>query len=66
MDDAHGVAERVVELPDRRGSTVIWDCPGPPGAPTVVLLHGVTLTAELNWSAVMPVLSRHCRVLAFD
>jgi pimeloyl-ACP methyl ester carboxylesterase len=29
-------------------------------------LHGVTLTAELNWSAVFPVLGRHFRVLAFD
>jgi pimeloyl-ACP methyl ester carboxylesterase len=65
MDDAGSAIARVVTLPGR-GSTVVWDCPGPPGAPTLVLLHGVTLTAELNWSAVFPVLGRHFRVLAFD
>jgi pimeloyl-ACP methyl ester carboxylesterase len=65
MDDPGSAIARVVTLP-ARGSTVVWDCPGPPGAPTLVLLHGVTLTAELNWSAVFPVLERHFRVLAFD
>jgi pimeloyl-ACP methyl ester carboxylesterase len=65
MDDAGSVVERVVELPGR-GRTVVWDCPGPPGAPILLLVHGVTLTAELNWSAVFPVLGRHFRVLAFD
>ncbi len=65
MNDAGSVVERVVTLPGR-GRTAVWDCPGPPGAPTLVLLHGVTLTAELNWSAVFPELGRHFRVLAFD
>jgi alpha-beta hydrolase superfamily lysophospholipase len=65
MGDAGSVVERVVKLPGQ-GSTVVWDCPGPPGAPTLVLLHGATLTAELNWSAVFPVLGRHFRVLALD
>ncbi len=65
MDDAGSAIARVVTLPGR-GSTVVWDCPGPLGAHTLVLLHGVTLTAELNWSAVFPVLGRHFRVLAFD
>lgn len=40
--------------------------PGPAGAPTVVLLHGVALTAELNWSRVLPVLARHFSVVALD
>lgn len=65
MSDAGSAVERVVELPGR-GRIVVWDCPGPPGAPTLVLVHGVTLTAELNWSAVFPMLGRHFRVLAFD
>ncbi len=65
MDDMGSVVERVVELPGR-GRTVVWDCPGPPGAPTLVLVHGATMTAELNWSAVFPALGRHFRVLAFD
>ncbi|MGH3888181.1 MAG: alpha/beta fold hydrolase [Pseudonocardiaceae bacterium] len=65
MDATGSAVGRVVELPGR-GRTMVWDCPGPPGAPTLVLLHGVTLTAELNWSAVFPVLGRHFRVLAFD
>jgi 3-oxoadipate enol-lactonase len=65
MDDPGSAVERFVELPGR-GHTVVWDCPGPPGAPVLVLVHGVTLTAELNWLAVFPVLGRHFRVLAFD
>ncbi len=65
MDDTGSVVERVVKLPGQ-GSTVVWDCPGPQGAPTLVLVHGATMTAELNWSAVFPVLGQHFRVLAFD
>ncbi len=65
MDATSSAVERLVELPGR-GRTVVWDCPGPPGAPILVLVHGATMTAELNWSAVFPVLGRHFRVLAFD
>ena len=56
---------RLVDLPGR-GATVVRECPGPPGAPTLVLLHGVTLTADLNWSGVLPNLGRRFRVIAFD
>lgn len=56
---------RLVDLPGR-GRTVVWDCPGPPGSPVLVLLHGITLTAELNWFGVMSTLSRRYRVLALD
>ncbi len=65
MDDVGSAVERVVTLPGQ-GRTVVWDYPGPPGAPTLMLVHGATMTAELNWSAVFPVLGRHFRVLAFD
>ena len=56
---------RVVRLPGR-GTTVVREWPGPPGAPTVVLVHGLTLTADLNWSGVLPILGQHFRVIAFD
>ncbi|MFZ2117214.1 MAG: alpha/beta hydrolase [Pseudonocardiaceae bacterium] len=65
MNDAGSPVERVVTLPGQ-GRTVVWDCPGPPGAPTLMLVHGATMTAELNWSAVFPVLCQQFRVLAFD
>ncbi len=65
MNDAGSPVERVVTLPGQ-GRTVVWDCPGQPGAPTLVLVHGATMTAELNWSAVFPVLGQQFRVLAFD
>jgi 3-oxoadipate enol-lactonase len=65
MNDAGSPVERVVTLPGQ-GRTVVWDCPGPPGAPTLVLVHGATMTAELNWSGVFPVLGQQFRVLAFD
>ena len=41
-----------------RGRLVVWDTPGPIGAPTLVLLHGVTLDAESNWGAAIPTLAQ--------
>lgn len=55
---------REIALPGR-GPVVVWDA-GPREAPVLVLLHGVALDAELNWSGVLPMLRRHYRVLAFD
>lgn len=58
-------AGRVVELPGR-GTTFLHELPGPPGAATVVLLHGLTATADLNWRASFDPLGRFFRVLAPD
>ena len=60
-----GVRTRSVDLPGRPG-TPVWDVAGPPGAPTLILLHGVTLTAALNWGGVVETLGRSYRVLFFD
>jgi pimeloyl-ACP methyl ester carboxylesterase len=56
---------RLAELPGR-GTTRVWECAGPPGAETLMLIHGVTFTAELNWAKVIPPLARHFRVVALD
>jgi 3-oxoadipate enol-lactonase len=56
---------RLMELPGR-GVTRVWECAGPPGAPVLMLIHGVTVTAELNWGKVFAPLSRHFRVIAMD
>ncbi len=56
---------RLVELPGR-GVTRVWECAGPGGAETLILIHGVTFTAELNWGKVFAPLSRHFRVVAID
>lgn len=56
---------RLIELPGR-GVTRIWECAGPPGAPVLMLIHGVTFTAELNWGKSFDVLGRHFRVVAMD
>jgi 3-oxoadipate enol-lactonase len=56
---------RLIELPGR-GITRVWECAGPPGAETLILIHGVTVTAELNWAKVLVPLSRDFRVLAMD
>jgi 3-oxoadipate enol-lactonase len=55
---------RPVELP--AGTVQLRDLPGPPGAPPLVLLHGWTATADLNFFRVYEPLSEHFRVLAFD
>lgn len=56
---------RLVELPGR-GTTRVWECAGPRGAETLMLIHGVTFTAELNWTQVFAPLALHFRVVAVD
>lgn len=48
------------------GRTTVRDIPGPPGAPAVVLLHGLGATGRLNWGPCFRPLSRHFRVLSLD
>jgi 3-oxoadipate enol-lactonase len=57
--------QRVLELPGR-GRVVVRDIPGPPAAPTLFLVHGVTLTAALNWGGIVERLSRRYRVVLVD
>ena len=56
---------RYVELPGR-GRTFVRERRGPEGAPVVVLLHGWTATAALNWAASFSALADHFRVIALD
>ena len=56
---------RLVELPGR-GVTRVWECAGPPGGETLMLIHGVACTAELNWGKVFAPLAAHFRVVAAD
>lgn len=42
------------------------ELPGPENAPTVVLLHGWTASADLNWFTCYSALGEHYRVIAFD
>ena len=58
-------AGRPVLLPGR-GQTFVREAPGPPGAPTLLLLHGWTVTADLNWFACYAPLAEHFRVVAMD
>ena len=56
---------RHVELPGR-GTTFVHQVAGPPGAPALVLLHGLGATADLNWFATYRPLGEHYRVVALD
>ena len=56
---------RMVELPGR-GSTCVIDRPGPPGAPTLILLHALATTAALSWYPSLEALGEHYRVIMFD
>ncbi len=58
-------AGRHVWLPGR-GRTFVRQLAGPAGAPTVVLLHGWTATADLNWWASYSPLARYFHVVALD
>jgi pimeloyl-ACP methyl ester carboxylesterase len=56
---------RHVEL-DGRGRTFYREQPGPPGSPTVLLLHGLLASASLNWRHAFGPLSEHFNVVAPD
>jgi 3-oxoadipate enol-lactonase len=56
---------RAVDLPGR-GRTFARIAEGPPGAPTVLLLHGWTASADLNWFRCYAPLQRHFNVVAID
>jgi 3-oxoadipate enol-lactonase len=56
---------RSVELPGR-GTAFVWEKPGPPGAPTVILIHGLVASGGLNWFPAMGRLAEEYRVVAID
>jgi 3-oxoadipate enol-lactonase len=56
---------RFVDLGDR-GTIIVRDFGGRPGAPVIALLHGWTATADLNWFKCYETLGEHFRVIAFD
>lgn len=58
-------AGRFVELPGR-GRLFLREVNGPPGAPSVLLLHGLTSNADLNWFAAFEPLGQRYRVIAPD
>jgi 3-oxoadipate enol-lactonase len=73
MSDWSGASQGVPPLPagelvhlDGRGSVFVRQLPGPPGAPVLMLLHGWTATADLNWYRSYRALGRHFRIVAFD
>jgi pimeloyl-ACP methyl ester carboxylesterase len=54
-----------VTLPGR-GDTFVRERSGPPGAPTLMLLHGLGATGALNWFPTFEPLGERYRVLAID
>jgi 3-oxoadipate enol-lactonase len=56
---------RYVTLPGR-GTTFVREAAGPPGAPTLLLLHGWTVTADLNWFTAYRRLAERYRIVALD
>ncbi len=55
----------MVEL-EGRGSAFVREHRGPPGSPTLLLLHGWTVTADLNWGPSYEGLSEHFSLLTLD
>lgn len=62
---ANAWLEREIDVAGR-GRMYYREAAGPPGAPTVLLLHGLAATGMLNWFAVLDALARHFRVLVVD
>ncbi|MXZ78888.1 MAG: alpha/beta hydrolase [Acidimicrobiia bacterium] len=54
-----------IDLPER-GQVFVRRAEGPPGSPTVMLLHGWTVTADLNWYPAFQPISQRASVVAFD
>jgi pimeloyl-ACP methyl ester carboxylesterase len=69
MTEHRNVAElpegRHVELAGR-GTTFVRETPGPPSAPTLLLLHGWTANADLNWRSAFPALADRFHLVAHD
>jgi pimeloyl-ACP methyl ester carboxylesterase len=57
---------RLVDVPGRGELLVRELRAGPAGGPTILLLHGWLLCADLNWFALYAAFARHGRVLAID
>jgi pimeloyl-ACP methyl ester carboxylesterase len=55
---------RRIELSE--GTTFVRQVEGPPGAPTLLLLHGWVASAGLNWFQVFEPLSSHFNIVAPD
>ena len=56
---------RALTLPGR-GTTFVRTASGPTGAPTLMLLHGWTVNAALNWFGAFEPLREHFNVVAVD
>jgi pimeloyl-ACP methyl ester carboxylesterase len=56
---------RTVDLPGR-GSMFVRECAGPPGAATVLLLHGWTVNADVAWYPTFGPAGQRYRVVAPD
>lgn len=56
----------VAMIPTERGQMRTRLIPGPPDAPTVLLLHGWSVTADLNWAPVYPTLATRYSLIAPD
>jgi 3-oxoadipate enol-lactonase len=57
---------RRIELPTSGGTTFVRQVTGPPGAPTLLLLHGWCASAGLNWFQTFEPLSAHFNIVAPD
>jgi len=56
---------QILDLPGR-GTTYVHHVAGPSDAPTIILLHGWTVTAALNWFRTFEPLSERFHVVALD
>lgn len=56
---------RRIDLADR-GTTFVREVVGPPGAPTLLLLHGWVASAGLNWFQTFEPLREHFNIVAPD
>ncbi len=56
---------RPIELAGRPPAYV-RELAGPPGAPALVLLHGLTASADLNWFPSFDILGRSFRVVSYE
>ena len=49
-----------------RGTTFVRHSPAPPGRPTLLLLHGLSVTADANWFPAYPALVERYGIVAID
>lgn len=65
MLSSHIGPTKLIAIPNR-GILEVRDMPGPEQGPTLIMLHGLGVTGDLNWHKHYELLTKYFRVVVYD